>query len=439
MPAIRDRVMISTAVILGQMEGEMLRRQERLDEVDSAIDNEFLQRITEDGDSQSPIYDRFLSEQGSEGILIMTNFSHLEFEALFAIVEPTIMAYWSVGRGRRYEVSAQDAFFITLNVLKRYSQWDMHAKVFGLKTSSFEKMVMKMLMLIETPLKERFIKPVTMTTQRAKGQVFKNYPYALYATDVKFQEAYRPSGRFIEAKRYYSGKHSLYGLKLEASVALPGICVSLSKHYPGSIHDNTIFTERRDIHTNLLSKNVEIGELTIEDNGEGCQDFNSSWGVLVDMGYQGSGVIARTIQPKRKPRNDDLTNEEIQRNRRVSSDRIIVENYFGRMSKLWSIMADTFRWSHDKYDMVSTITCALTNYHTSLTPLIAQDGAYYNSTLKEYIRRGLQAKEKRARTQAAYRRNRAVRINLEIRSTTPQQSQSSSSRSSSRSLQYSPY
>jgi hypothetical protein len=435
MPVIRDRSMVSTAVILGQMEDEMLRRQERLDEIDMAIDDQYLQRITDEVDSQSPIYDRFLTEQGSEGILIMTNFSHVEFETLFALVEPTIMSYWGVGRGRRYEVGAHDAFFIALNVLKRYSQWDMHAKVFGLKTSSFEKMVMKMLTLIEEPLKENFIKPVSMTTQRAQGQVFKNYPYALYATDVKFQEAYRPSGRFIEAKRYFSGKHYLYGLKLEASVALPGVCVSLSGHHPGSVHDNTIFTERKDLHTEMLTKNVSIGELAIEDNGEGSQDYSRSWGVLVDMGYQGSGSIIRTIQPKRKPRNDELTNEEIQRNKRVSSDRILVENYFGRMSKLWSIMSDTFRWSHDKYDMIATISCALTNYHTSLTPLIAQDGSYYNLTLKEYIRRGQQSKEKRSRNQAAYRRRRANRINLELRSTASQQSQPSSARS----LMFSPY
>jgi hypothetical protein len=129
MPLNRDRAMISTAIALAQMEDAMLQRQERLEEVDNAIDDQYLQSITDEGDSQSPIYDRFLLEQGSEGILIMTNFSNAEFDTLFTIVEPAIMAYWSVGRGRRYEVGPRDAFFITLNVLKRYSQWDMHAKV----------------------------------------------------------------------------------------------------------------------------------------------------------------------------------------------------------------------------------------------------------------------------------------------------------------------
>lgn len=144
----------------------------------------------------------------------MTNFTPSEFEALYTHVESAIMSYWGVGRGRRYEVAPRDTFFMALNVLKRYSQWDMHARVFGIKTSSFEKMMMKMFTLIVLPLQRQFIKPVTMTELRQKGNLFGNYPYALYATDVKFQEAYRPSGRFAEAKKYFSGKHHLYGLKL---------------------------------------------------------------------------------------------------------------------------------------------------------------------------------------------------------------------------------
>ncbi|ETV71806.1 hypothetical protein H257_12950 [Aphanomyces astaci] len=42
------------------------------------------------------------------------------------------------------------------------------------------------------------------------------YSYARYATDVKVQPATRPIGCFGEQKHYFSGKHKLYGLKIEA-------------------------------------------------------------------------------------------------------------------------------------------------------------------------------------------------------------------------------
>nr|CCA27607.1 AlNc14C598G12222 [Albugo laibachii Nc14] len=103
-----------------------------------------------------------------------------------------------------------------------------------------------------------------MADQRAKTQLFTNYRYALYATDVKFQPSNRPSGRFDETKRYFS--HKMYGLRLEASVSYPGICVGLSRCYPGSISDLTIFVQRQGFHLQMLRKSNE--ELLEEDNAK---------------------------------------------------------------------------------------------------------------------------------------------------------------------------
>lgn len=50
------------------------------------------------------------------------------------------------------------------------------------------------------------------------GVKFGNYPTAHYATDVTFQQANCPSVNIQEEKKYYSGKHKLYGFKVEVSV-----------------------------------------------------------------------------------------------------------------------------------------------------------------------------------------------------------------------------
>ena len=93
----------------------------------------------------------------------------------------------------------------------------------------------------------------------------------MYATDVKFQPANKPSGAYTDKKKYFSNKHKLYGVKLEASVAYPGYCVALSRHYEGPISDFTIFTERKDQHLTMLQKSPD--ERRLEDTGEGSEKF----------------------------------------------------------------------------------------------------------------------------------------------------------------------
>ena len=118
----------------------------------------------------------------------------------------------------------------------------------------------------------------------------------------------------------------MYGLKLEASVSYPGISVDLSRCYPGSISDQTIFVQRQDFNLQILQKSNE--ELLEEDNGEGWENFSHMGAVLVDKGYQGSQSFIRAIHPKKKPIRGNLTVEDTQRNVRVSSDRVLIENYF---------------------------------------------------------------------------------------------------------------
>lgn len=47
---------------------------------------------------------------------------------------------------------------------------------------------------------------------------FANFKFAMYATDVTFQQSFGPSGNLAEGKNYYSGKHLLYRYKVEVSV-----------------------------------------------------------------------------------------------------------------------------------------------------------------------------------------------------------------------------
>lgn len=90
-------------------------------------------------DSVSPIMDRFMDEgNGNQSLISLTNFSFPEFSTIWTFIETELTVIWTCGRGRKPTISAKDAFFITLVVLKHFDTWAKHAIDFGLQPSSLE-------------------------------------------------------------------------------------------------------------------------------------------------------------------------------------------------------------------------------------------------------------------------------------------------------------
>ena len=82
--------------------------------------------------------------------------------------------------------------------------------------------------------------------------------------------------------------------------------------------------------------------------------------------------------PKKKPHGKLLPIDDKSWNATVSSHCIIVENFFGRLTKLWGVILSKYRWSKDGYDDIFHLCVALTNFHISFHPLwYEQDAAHY--------------------------------------------------------------
>ncbi|OWZ05248.1 hypothetical protein PHMEG_00022698 [Phytophthora megakarya] len=132
----------------------------------------------------------------------MTNFTQVEFGLLLVVKEGDVYGGWNLGRGRKSKPTAKptetDAMFMMLTILKHLDTWDKHAADFGLNSNNLERTIYKLLTVIEPILFKKFVKLVSMTEQRQDGMMFRNYPYALYASDVKFQPAYCHYGQFAE-------------------------------------------------------------------------------------------------------------------------------------------------------------------------------------------------------------------------------------------------
>ena len=287
---------------------------------------EYSQHVEEEADDSPSPSVRALQVESPDSIKIMTGFTDEEFNMLWMQVESVVVPAWLYGRGRKCKTDPKDVL-MALCVLKHYGTWQKHASDFHLRTATFEKIINRMFDLIEPVLFQAHVQVPSMRDQERHNNTFKNYPYALYAHDVKFQVAYRPTGAFNEQKRYFSGKHKLYGYKVECSVVLPGIAIHVSNHYPGAASDLTIAVDNKTKHEEMLKKTSE--EAAVREYGEGSHTYPDSWAMLVDKGYEGFSRSVRTIQPKKKPRGGVLSQEDLARNVKVSSDRVLVENYFG--------------------------------------------------------------------------------------------------------------
>lgn len=70
----------------------------------------------------------------------------------------------------------------------------------------------------------------------------------------------------------------------------------------------------------------------------------------MNKGYQGATDVIMATIPKKKAKGGSLSHDERRVNHKISSDHIIVENVFGRLSTLWAIMANKLRCDEKQYD-----------------------------------------------------------------------------------------
>jgi hypothetical protein len=145
-----------------------------------------------------------------------------------------------------------------------------------------------------------------------------------------------------EQKQYYSGKKKAHTLQNNVVVTLGSRQVKyLGGTHEGKKHDKKICDEEQPTFPE--------GSTVYKDTGF--------------QGYEPAGV--HTQQPKKKPRGQELSEEDKQRNTRISKVRVIVEHVISG-TKRCRIVKDVFRNSKDKFDdSVMEIACALHNFRTA--------------------------------------------------------------------------
>lgn len=350
----------------------------------------------ESGTEEGNIFSKFSGK--SEDIKVLTGFFLSEVKELFSVVEESLEQQ---GRGKKSVLEPIDIFFLLLVLLKHNETFSKMSVDYSVSDTVIETQLKKAIPKIRLGLEKQFISPIYKDEQMLKGIVFSSFPEIALVVDVTFQPRPKPSLIYQEAKKYFSGKHFRYGYKTETGHAPNGMLMFISPHSKGAKHDFSIFKENIGKYNLFLRKGNS--SRTMADSGLLHTQFPNSWAGMVDKGYQGAQELGRYILPKKGSR---LTTQERMLNENIAKSRIIIENYYGRMKKLFKIMTDVFRFEEDCYDDVIVICACLTNYNIAKNPLRKEDGDYQKAVLKCWRQEEEQRQEKRKASNQAYQLNK---------------------------------
>lgn len=171
--------------------------------------------------------------------------------------------------------------------------------------------------------------------------VLSNCPSLEFVIDGTERRINRPKDKDNQ-KKYYSGKQKAHTVKNVIINERKGKVVYLSGTHEGKKHDKTIANEE--------DYPFPEGSTLLQDTGF--------------QGYQPEGVTI--VQPKKKPRNGELTEVEKVINRGISSLRVEVEHHIGGIKRC-QILVQKFRNRVEGFvDDVMETACGLHNFRLEL-------------------------------------------------------------------------
>jgi len=147
----------------------------------------------------------------------------------------------------------------------------------------------------------------------------------------------RPQDK-ADRKRYYSGKNKVHTVKNNVISARGGKVLFLSDTYEGKKHDKKIADEE--------GYPFPVGSVLWQDTGF--------------QGFAPDGVKIK--QPKKKPRNGELSNTQKEENRQISKIRVEVEHQIGGIKRCQIVVQKFRNWVDHYIDDVMETACGLHNF-----------------------------------------------------------------------------
>jgi hypothetical protein len=286
---------------------------------------------------------------------VLTGFTCDEVLELLELCEQAIPM--TTGRGKHGKWTAADKFLMMLCYVKHYETQDKLGDTFHTSKAQINRIVSTTVEAVTPILYAHFVTNVRALIPDDVHDAGE-FGNAKFVMDATLQEIWTPLGTFEERKRFYSGKHKLYGLKSLTLHNRIGLLWASWSGVPGSVHDLTIAREHVDEIAEFLAKEEE--EQEVEDE---------TWAVLVDTGFVGLEHNLNALHPFKRAAGRDLTIAQRNYNRRLAGQRVICERWYGRLKTRNRIMATKYRNNRDDYATHFQLCAALSNYNVISNPL----------------------------------------------------------------------
>lgn len=280
----------------------------------------------------------------------LTGLKVAEFKRLLVSFEQAWQAYVeehyvNQARHRRYGggrkphlEDIQDKLLFILVYFRLYPTQEVQGFLFGIGQPQAHEWVHKLTQVLNQAL--GYERQLPEREPSRLEAVLNQCPSLEFIIDGTERRLNRPKDKDAQ-KEYYSGKKKSHTVKNNVISQRRGKVVFLSDTYEGKKHDKAICDEE-DYQFPPRSK---------------------LWKDSGFQGYEPKGVI--TFQPKKKPRQGELTQAEKQRNRQISSERIEVEHHIGGIKRC-NIAVHPLRSRTDHFaDDVMETACGLHNFRFS--------------------------------------------------------------------------
>jgi DDE superfamily endonuclease len=247
--------------------------------------------------------------------------------------------------GRPFKLDLRDRFLMLLVYYRLCITYTLTGFLFDLDQSNICRDIQKIEPLVMTclPIPQKIY---NMTKRlRTLDEVERYFPGFLSFIDSTEQQIPRPKNR-RKRKTYYSGKKKRHMVKTQIMVNNHGIILHKAGHRKGRRHDYDIYKNNHPVTPKQVVNVFDLGYLGVEKDYPGQISF----------------------LPKRKKRNQELSQEEKYYNRDHSKRRIVIEHTICRLKKHSRIMSDIFRNKLRRYNRMSDIVTGLINYRVRNQP-----------------------------------------------------------------------
>lgn len=267
----------------------------------------------------------------------------------------------AVGGGRRHDLSLVVRTALVLTYLRLHIPQGTVAALFGATQADVSRELRRLLPLVQQCLP---CPVVWSVVEEAEPSVCESelerdaLADGRVLIDASEQRVSRPC-KSDEQKALYSGKKKAHTLKTQFVTDGEHHILALSVAVGGATHDKTLCDE--------LDTLARLPDGCEADADKGYQGLDKQVDLItvLDDATGASKVVPRLLvkTPHKKPKGQELSQEQHAFNAALSRIRIRVEHCIG-WAKNWAILANRFRCDHSIYTSVMRTICGCVNAQT---------------------------------------------------------------------------